>query len=231
MSKFLLLLFLYYLYIGDLIMTKVKKIIIAIIVSCMLAVPMAVTASATALVDPDNINAIAKYFGIDLSDPESIQDTINQIRDGGLNAILGLLGIDIADILETIEEYLGGMNVPTTAPPETTTEEEPTTEEPTTEEPTTRPPVYAPTYPSYTQPTYTPPTTLPPETTTFQFIPPEQIYTEAYTTTVFKPIVEDDINSIDSDVSPVKTAIGVILLLGSGIGVIVVVLALKRNRI
>lgn len=212
-------------------MTKVKKIIIAIIVSCMLAVPMAVTASAADLVDPDNINAIAKYFGIDLSDPESIQKAINEIKNGGLNGILGLLGIDIADILETIEEYLGGMNIPTTAPPETTTEEEPTTEEPTTEEPTTRPPVYAPTYPSYTQPTYTPPTTLPPETTTFQFIPPEQIYTEAYTTTVFKPIVEDDINSIDSDVSPVKTAIGVILLLGSGIGVIVVVLALKRNRI
>lgn len=214
-------------------MTKVKKIIVALLVSSMLLLPMAVTASATDLIDPDNINGFAKYFGIDLSDPESVQKAINEIKNGGLNGILGLLGIDIADILETLEEYLdfSKINVPTTEAPETTTEEEPTTEEPTTEAPTTRPPVYAPTYPSYTQPTYTPPTTLPPETTTFQFIPPEQIYTEAYTTTVFKPIVEDDVNSIDSDVSPVKTAIGVILLLGSGIGVIVVVLALKRNRI
>ena len=214
-------------------MTKVKKIIVALLVSCMLLLPMAVTASATDLIDPDNINGFAKYFGIDLSDPESIQNAIDEIKNGGLNGILGLLGIDIADILENLEEYLdfSKINVPTTEAPETTTEEEPTTEEPTTEAPTTRPPVYTPTYPTYTQPTYAPSTTLPPETTTFQFIPPEQNYTEAYTTAVFKPIVEDDVNSIDSDVSPVKTAIGVILLLGSGIGVIVVVLALKRNRI
>ncbi len=213
-------------------MTKVKKIIVAVMVSCMLLVPFASTASATDLVDPDNINGIAKYFGIDLSDPESIQDAINQIKDGGLSGLMNLFGIDIADILETLEEFLGSMELPTQKPEETTTEEESTTEEPTTEEPTTAaPPVYTPVYPSYQ---YTPPapaTTLPPETTTFQFIPPEQIYTEAYTTTVFKPIVEDDVNSIDSDVSPVKTAIGVIFLLASGIGVIVVVLALKRNRI
>ncbi len=217
-------------------MTKVKKIVVAILVSCMLLVPMAATASAADLIDPDNINAIAKYFGIDLSDPESIQKTIDQIKNGGLSGLMGLFGVDIAGILETLEEYLdfAQISVPTTEAPETTTQEEPTTEEPatqapTTEVPTTLPPVYT---PSYTQPTYTSPaTTLPPETTTFQFIPPEQIYTEAYTTTVFQPIVDDNINSVDSDVSPVKTAIGVILLLGSGIGVIVVVLALKRNRI
>ena len=149
---------------------------------------------------------------------------------------MNLLGIDIADILDTLEEFLGSMEMPTTRPPETTepTTQEPTTEEPTTEEPaTTPPPIYTPTYPTY--PSYTPSypaTTLPPvETTTFQFIPPEQIYTEAYTTTVFSPIVEDNIDDIDSDVSPVKTALGVVLLLASGVGVIIVVLALKRNRI
>ena len=212
-------------------MTKFKKLIVAVLLSCMLIVPMAVTASAEDLIDPDNINGIAKYFGIDLSDPESIQKALDEIKEGGLSGILRLLGVDIADILETLEEYLGAMEIPTTAPQETTTKEEPTTEEPTTEAPTTRPPVYTPTYPSYTQPSYTPPTTLPPETTTSEFIPPEQIYTEAYTTTVFKPVVEDDVSSIGGDVNPVKTAIGVVLLLGSGIGVIVVVLALKRNRI
>lgn len=217
-------------------MTKFKKIIVAVMVSLMLILPLGATASAADLVDPDNINGIAKYFGIDLSDPESIQNAIDEIREGGLSGIMNLLGIDIADILDTLEEYIGSMQVPTTKPAETTepTTEEPTTEEPTTEEPaTTPPPVYTPTYPTY--PPYTPSypaTTLPPvETTTFQFIPPEQIYTEAYTTTVFSPIVEDNIDDIDSDVSPVKTALGVVLLLASGVGVIIVVLALKRNRI
>lgn len=217
-------------------MTKFKKIIVAVMVSLMLILPLGATASAADLVDPDNINGIAKYFGIDLSDPESIQNAIDEIREGGLSGIMNLFGIDIADILDTLEEFLGSMEMPTTRPPETTepTTQEPVTEEPTTEEPaTTPPPVYTPTYPTY--PSYTPSypaTTLPPvETTTFQFIPPEQIYTEAYTTTVFSPIVEDNIDDIDSDVSPVKTALGVVLLLASGVGVIIVVLALKRNRI
>lgn len=219
-------------------MTKFKKIIVAVMVSLMLILPLSATASAADLVDPDNINGIAKYFGIDLSDPESIQKAIDEIREGGLSGIMNLFGIDIADILDTLEEYIGSMEVPTTKPQETTTAEptteEPATQEPTTEEPaTTPPPIYTPTYPTY--PSYTPSypvTTLPPvETTTFQFIPPEQIYTEAYTTTVFSPIVEDDINDIGSDVNPVKTAIGVVLLLASGVGVIIVVLALKRNRI
>lgn len=217
-------------------MTKFKKIIVAVMVSLMLILPFGATASAADLVDPDNINGIAKYFGIDLSDPESIKNAINEIREGGLSGILNLLGIDFADILDTLEEFLGSMEMPTTKPQETTepTTEEPATEEPTTEAPTTTPPpVYTPTYPTY--PSYTPSypaTTLPPvETTTFQFIPPEQIYTEAYTTTVFSPIVEDNIDDIGSDVSPFKTALGVVLLLASGIGVIIVVLALKRNRI
>ncbi len=217
-------------------MKAFKKIILTMLVSCLLFVPFVSTANAEALADPDNIKSVLEFFGINLDDPDSIQDAIDEIREGGLSGILNILGINVADILDELEKYLGAMTPPTlpTLPQETTTEEpETTTEEATTEAPTTSapPPVYTPTYPSYTYPTL-PPTTLPPaETTTFQFIPPEQIYTEAFTTTVFKPIVEDDVSSIKDDTNPIKTAIGVLLLLGSGIGVIIVVLALKRNRI
>ncbi len=210
-------------------MKTFKKIILSVLMCAVLVMPLASTASAEDLVDPDNINSIFSYFGIDLSDPESIQDAIDKITSSGLPGIFSILGFDVSDILNELSGYLGGMTeIKTTAPAETTTEEE-TTEETTTEEPTTAAPVYVPTtYPSYTVPT-TQPTTLP-ETTTFQFIPPEQIYTEAFTTTVFQPVVEDDINLTD-DTNPLKTAIGVLLLVGSGIGVIIVVLALKRNRI
>ena len=217
-------------------MKAFKKIVLSVLVSCLLLVPLTGTAQAAALFDPDNMNSILSFFGIDTSNPESIQDAIDEIREGGLSGIMNLLGINVADILDELEKYLGAMTPPTlpTLPQETTTAEpEATTEEPTTEAPTTMapPPVYTPTYPSYTYPTL-PPTTLPPvETTTFQFIPPEQIYTEAFTTTIFKPIVEDDVSSVKDDTNPVKTAIGVLLLLGSGIGVVIVVLALKRNRI
>ena len=217
-------------------MKAFKKIVLSVLVSCLLLVPLTGTAQATALFDPDNMNSILSFFGIDTSDPESIQNAIDEIRENGLSGMLNVFGIDIADILDELEKYLGAMTPPAlpTLPQETTTAEpEATTEEPTTEEPTTMapPPVYTPTYPSYTYPTL-PPTTQPPvETTTFQFIPPEQIYTEAFTTTIFKPIVEDDVSSIKDDTNPVKTAIGVLLLLGSGIGVVIVVLALKRNRI
>lgn len=216
-------------------MKAFKKIVLTMLVSCLLFIPFVSTASAEALVDPDNIKSVLEFFGINLDDPDSIQDAIDEIQEGGLSGIMNLLGINVADILDELEKYLGEMNPPTiTRPQETTTAEpETTTEEPTTEAPTTQapPPVYTPTYPSYTYPTL-PPTTQPPvETTTFQFIPPEQIYTEAFTTTVFKPIVEDDISSIKDDTNPIKTAIGVLLLVGSGIGVIIVVLALKRNRI
>ncbi len=216
-------------------MKAFKKIVLSVLVSCLLLVPFAGTAQATALFDPDNINSILSFFGIDTSNPESIQDAIDEIREGGLSGIMNILGINVADILDELEKYLGDMTPPTvTRPQETTTEEpETTTEEPTTEAPTTSapPPVYTPTYPSYTYPTLPPATQPPVETTTFQFIPPEQIYTEAFTTTVFKPIVEDDVSSIKDDTNPIKTAIGVLLLVGSGIGVIIVVLALKRNRI
>lgn len=197
----------------------------------MLVMPFASTASAQDLVDPDNINSILEYFNIDIdfSDPESIQSAIDKFTSGGLDGILKILGIDISDILDELSKYLTQMDMVTTAPattePATT---EPTTEAPTTEAPTTSAPIYTPTYPSYTVPTTQPTTQV--ETTTFQFIPPEQVYTEAYTTTVFQPVVEDDVNLKD-DTNPVQTGIGVILLLGSGVGVVIVVLALKRNRI
>lgn len=216
-------------------MKAFKKIVLSVLISCLLLVPLTGTAQATALFDPDNISSILSFFGIDTSNPESIQDAIDEIREGGLSGIMSILGINVADILDELEKYLSDMTPPTLPRPQetTTAESETTTEEPTTEAPTTQapPPVYTPTYPSYTYPAV-PPTTLPPvETTTFQFIPPEQVYTEAFTTTVFKPIVEDDVSSIKDDTNPIKTAIGVLLLLGSGIGVIIVVLALKRNRI
>lgn len=216
-------------------MKAFKKIVLSVLISCLLLVPLTGTAQATALFDPDNISSILSFFGIDTSNPESIQDAIDEIREGGLSGIMSILGINVADILDELEKYLSDMTSPTLPRPQETTTAEPetTTEEPTTEAPTTQapPPVYTPTYPSYTYPAV-PSTTLPPvETTTFQFIPPEQVYTEAFTTTVFKPIVEDDVSSIKDDTNPIKTAIGVLLLLGSGIGVIIVVLALKRNRI
>lgn len=213
-------------------MKNFRKLIAAVMVSCLLMIPTVSAVSAADMFNSENISAVLQQFGIDLSDPESIQETINQIRDGGLSGILNFLGIDVSEILDELQKYLSAMEMPTSE--ETTTEEEPTTleEEPTTEVPTTSAPVYTPTYPSYnyTTPTYTPATTLPEETTTFEYIPPEPVYTEAFTTTVFQPVVEDDISSIN-DANPVKTAIGVILLLASGIGVIVVVITLKRNRI
>lgn len=216
-------------------MKAFKKIVLTMLISCLLFVPFVSTANAEALADPDNIKSVLEFFGINLDDPDSIQDAIDEIRNGGLSGIMNILGINVADILDELQKYLGDMNPPTiTRPQETTTAEpETTTEEPTTEAPTTQapPPVYTPTYPSYTYPTLPPATQPPVETTTFQFIPPEQIYTEAFTTTVFKPIVEDDVSSIKDDTNPIKTAIGVLLLVGSGIGVIIVVLALKRNRI
>ena len=211
-------------------MKTLKKVLLAVLISCMLVMPFASSASAADLIDPDNINALTKYFGVDLSDPASIQKVIDQIKNGGLSAALNLLGIDISEILAELETYLSAMEIPTTQPV-TTTEPETTTEEATTEEPTTVPTTVAPTYtaPSYNY-TPQPVVTTQPETTTFQFIPPEQVYTEAFTTTIFNPVVEDD-NYTSGSENPIKTAIGVLLLLGSGVGVVIVVLALKRNRI
>lgn len=210
-------------------MKHIKKITATLIAAFILLMPLGTTVFAQDLINPDTINAIAQMFGIDFSDPQSIQNAIDKFQNGGLGGLVTeVFKIDINDLLDELQEYLFAFESETK--PQETTTEEPTTEEPTTEAPTTQPPVTAPTYPSYTPPTYAPPTTLPPETTTFQYIPPEQIYTQAYTTAVFDPVVEDNID-IGNDVNPLKTALGIVLLLGSGIGVIVVVLALKRNRI
>ena len=208
-------------------MKHIKKLTATLLAAFILMLPLAVTSFAADFFTKDNLSAVAQMFGIDLSDPQSIQNAINEIQNGGLSGLVGILGIDINGILNELKEYLFAFESETTT-------EEPTTEEPTTEEPTTEaptaPPTTAPSY-QYTPSVTTPTVTQPVETTTFQYIPPEQVYTEAYTTTVFQPVIEDNGSDFGSDVSPFKTALGIILLLGSGIGVIVVVLALKRNRI
>ncbi len=209
-------------------MKHIKKLTATLLAAFILMLPLAVTSFAADFFTKDNLSAVAQMFGIDFSDPESIQNAIDEIQNGGLSGLIGVFGFDINDILNELKEYLFAFESETTTAQATT--EEPTTAEPTTEAPTTAPPTTAPSY-QYTPPATTPTVAQPVETTTFQYIPPEQIYTEPYTTTVFQPVIEDDENSFGSDVNPLKTALGIVLLLGSGVGVIVVVLALKRNRI
>ena len=110
-------------------MKAFKKIVITALVSCLLLVPLAGTAQAEALFDPDNTNSILSFFGIDTSDPESIQNAIDEIREGGLSGIMNILGINVADILDELEAYLGAMTPPTlpTLPQEATTQEPETT--------------------------------------------------------------------------------------------------------
>lgn len=205
-------------------MKKIKKLVCVLIASFMILVPLAVTASAQGMMT--DITDIIQYFGYDLSQ-EGITKMINDIQSGGIGGIIELIGG--GDILNELQKYLNSFE------PETTTKPEPTTEEPTTAfVPETEAPTEAPTYPSYqyTPPaTVTPATTLPPETTTFEYIPPEQIYTEAFTTAAFNPIVQENNQNTPSESSPLKTGLGVILLLGSGIVVIVFVVALKKNKI
>ena len=208
-------------------MRKLKKLLVAIIASCLLLLPTASLANAQDLVDPDNIKATLQMFGIDLDDPESIQKAIDQLKNGGLTGLIGLLGFDIGALIDELQEYLFAFEM------ETTKKEEPetTTEAPTTEAPTTEPPTYnQPSY-EYTPPTQSPVVTPTQEPTTYEYISPEVIYTEPYTTTAFNPVINDNLSIDNSPSNPIKTAIGIILLLGSGIGVIVVILALKRNRI
>lgn len=208
-------------------MKKFRNLLAAVIISCMLVLPTAITASAADLVDPDNISAMLEMIlgsDVDLSNPDSIREAISKITSGGFGGIIDFIGG--GDILDVLNDYLNAFESElTTKAPETTTAE------PTTPEPTTSP---RPTYPSYnstpTAPTAPPSTTQPAETTTFQYIPPEQIYTEPYTTTVFNPIVQDN-GQTGSDTSPLATGVGILLLLGSSVGVLVVVVALKKNRI
>ena len=79
----------------------------------MLVIPFISSASAADLVDPDNIDAITKYFGVDLSDPASIQKFIDQLENGGASALLNILGIDISEILAELETYLNTMETTT----------------------------------------------------------------------------------------------------------------------
>ncbi len=208
-------------------MKKFRKIFASLLISCMLVLPFAATASAEGMLS--DITDIIQYFGYDLTQ-EGITKMINDIQNGGLGGIIELIGG--GDIMKELQEYMNAFESElTTRPQETTTQEESTTaEEPKTEAPT-QPPVVYPSY-QYTPPaTVTPATTLPPETTTFEYIPPEQIYTEAFTTTVFNPIVQENDPAKTEESSPLKTGLGVLLLLGSGVGVIVVVVALKKNKI
>lgn len=207
-------------------MKKFKKLFAAVLVSCMLLIPLAATASAQDILS--DVSNLLQYYGYDLSS-EGIRKMISDLQSGGLGGIIELIGG--GDIMDVLQDYLNAFESEiTTRPQETTTEEESTTEE----EPTTEAPTQAPVYPSYQ---YTPPatvapaTTAAPETTTFEYIPPEQIYTEAFTTTVFNPIVQETPQIEPDDSSPLKTGLGVLLLVGSGVGVIVVVVALKKNKI
>ncbi len=206
-------------------MKKIKNFIIAVVAACMLIMPFAPTFAPVASAEEigGTIEAILNYFNYDLT-PEGIQKLLDDIQNGGIGSIIGLLGFDLGDIITEIQEYLNAFESEiTTKPPET---EPSTTEEPTTEAPTTKPP-----QPSYQ---YTPPVTVAPtvpqETTTYSFIPPEQIYTEAPSTVPFTPEV-DDTKIIENDVSPFSTAIGIVLLLAASVGVFIIVIALKKNRI
>ncbi len=116
-------------------MKVLKKIILSALMCTVLLIPFASTASATDTVDPENVESILNYFNIDTNDPESIQRAIDEIKNGGLSGVFGILGFDTSDILNELSGYLGAMpEIQTTASAETTTEEV-TTEEETTEEP------------------------------------------------------------------------------------------------
>ena len=210
-------------------MKRFSKLVSVIVASLMLLVPLAATASASAMLD--TFKTLANYGGYDISTPEGIQEMLDDIQNGGLSGIIDMLGG--GDILNEIQKYMNSFEKETTtkAPEETTTEEPTTAFVPDVEE---EEPVVVPTYPSYqyTPPATLPPqTTVPPETTTFAFIPPEQIYTEAFTTTVFNPIVQENTQSAPSETSPLKTGLGILLLVGSGVVVVVFVVALKKSKI
>lgn len=205
-------------------MKRVKKFIIVAVAALVLMLPLAPAMAPVASAEDigTDISTILNYFGYDLT-AEGMQKLLDDLQNGGISSIIGLLGFDLGDILAEIQDYLNAFESEiTTKPPET---EPSTTEEPTTEAPTTRPPE-----PSYQ---YTPPVTVAPtvpqETTTYSFIPPE-IYTEAPSTVPFTPEV-DDTKIIDDDIKPISTAIGIVLLLAASVGVFIIVIALKKNRI
>lgn len=207
-------------------MKKIKKFIITTVAALVLMLPLTPAAAPVASAEEigGTIETILNYFNYDMT-PEGIKQLLDDIQNGGIGSIIGLLGFDVTDIIAEIQEYFNAFESElTTKPPET---EPSTTEEPTTEAPpTTQPP-----QPSYQyQPPVTVIPTAPPETTTYSYIPPEQIYTEAPSTVPFTPEV-DDTKIIEDDVKPFSTAIGIVLLLAASVGVFIIVIALKKNRI
>ena len=169
-------------------MKAFKKIVLSVLISCLLLVPLTGTAQAAALSDPDNMNSILSFFGVDTSNPDSIQDAIDEIRGGGLSGIMNHLGINVEDVLDELEKALENMQHETTIPAAAETD----TPEETTEETTSAP---ATTVPAHTQPTVQKPlpakpavnaTTEAPETTeapaTEQESSSEQTTTEEQTT-------------------------------------------------
>ena len=113
-------------------MKNLKKVICTLLTCAICITPLTATVSAQDLVDPENINSIANYFGIDLSDPESVQNAINNIQNGGISGLMSILGIDASDIIDELQAYAENMDVVTTAPVSTA----PATTETTTEETT-----------------------------------------------------------------------------------------------
>lgn len=208
-------------------MKKLSKLFSVLVISCMLLVPLTATASAAGIFS--DISDIIQYFGYDLSS-EGIRKMISDLQSGGLGGIISLIGGE--DIMEELQNYLNAFETEiSTRPTEPATEEEPTTAYTPPVETPTQPPVVYPSY-QYTPPAnLTPATTVAPETTTFEYIPPEQIYTEAFTTTVFSPVVQENNPAKAEESSPLKTVLGAAVLLGSGVVVIVVVAALKKNKI
>lgn len=206
-------------------MKKVKKIVVSLLISCMLLLPMATTASAEALADPDAWKATLAMFGIDLDDPESVQKAIDEFKNGGLTGVLKLLGVDLTEMIEELEDFLFAFETETTTKTQPTTTEPPTTQPPTTQRPT---------YPTYTPQTPTaPPIYTEPEPTTEE---PEITYeVDIYTTEPYSEsadfVINENTEKNPTSDNPIKTAIGIILLIGSGVGVIVVIVALKRNKI
>ncbi len=134
-------------------MKKTKRLLSITLISVILILPTVFSASATDLVDPENIDSIMSYFGIDANDPESVQNAIDQIKNGGLSGIMNLLGINVQDILSELESYLGQVasttDVSSSEESSVTLTEEQTTEKTVIETTTANTPVYTPVYPSY----------------------------------------------------------------------------------
>ena len=201
-------------------------------------------------IDMDNIQAGLEMFGAggnsNTNNSNNSDNSEVKMSDGTLDIIKGLLGSaaeklsdskllelirgsgSLSEIVDKILAEINAFSPPTTEPSteEPTTQPKTTTAEPSTDAPTAVPydlPTQRPTSPSI----YVPEVTTE-ETTSFEYIPPEQIYTEPLTTSVFAPTVYDDPQ--DDGVS-FKMIIGIIVLIASGAAVIIVAVKLKKSRI